>query len=61
MRTLRVGIDAAENHLLYKSSRLWNNLPEKLCLSSNIDYIKSALKISILKVKKSPMIVLLSF
>jgi hypothetical protein len=37
MRTPRVGIDAAENSFVVKSSRLWNNLPENLCLNSNID------------------------
>jgi hypothetical protein len=42
MRTLHVGNDAAENSL--KSSRLWKILPEKLCLNSNIDSFKSALK-----------------
>jgi hypothetical protein len=29
MRTPRVGIDAAENSFIVKSSRLWHNLPEK--------------------------------
>jgi hypothetical protein len=44
MRTPRVGIDAAENSFIVKSIRLWNNLPEKLCLNSNIDSFKSYLK-----------------
>jgi hypothetical protein len=44
MRTPRVGIDAAENSFIVKSSRHWSNLPEKLCLDSNIDSFKSYLK-----------------
>jgi hypothetical protein len=44
MRTPRVCIDEAENSFIVKSSRLWNNLPEKLCLDSNIDSFKSSLK-----------------
>jgi hypothetical protein len=31
MRTPRVGVDAAENSFVVKSSRIWDNLPEKLC------------------------------
>jgi Reverse transcriptase (RNA-dependent DNA polymerase) len=44
MKTPRVGIDVAENSFIVKSSRLWNNLPEKLCSNSNIDSFKSSLK-----------------
>jgi hypothetical protein len=36
--------DAAENSFVVKSSRLWNNLPEKLCLNLNINSFKAALK-----------------
>jgi hypothetical protein len=44
MRTPGVDIDAAENSFIVKSSRLWNNLPEKLCSDSNVDSFKSSLK-----------------
>jgi hypothetical protein len=44
LRTPRVGVDAAENSFVVKSSRLWNNLPEKLCSNTNIDSFKSSLK-----------------
>jgi len=44
LRTPRVGVDAAENSFVVKSSRLWNNLPEKLCANSNINSFKAALK-----------------
>ena len=44
LRTPRVGVDAAESSFIVKSSRLWNNLPEKLCLNSNIDFFKITIK-----------------
>jgi len=40
----RVGVDGAENSFVVKSSRLWNDLPEKLCSDSNIKSVKIALK-----------------
>jgi len=40
----RVGVDALENSFIVKSSRLWNNLPDKLWLISIIYCFKSALK-----------------
>jgi hypothetical protein len=40
----RVGVDAAENSFVIKCSRLWNNLPEKLCSNTNFDSFKSSLK-----------------
>jgi len=43
-RIPRVGLGAPENSFIVKSSRLWNNLPDKLCLISNIDCFKSSLK-----------------
>jgi hypothetical protein len=43
-RTPRVGVDAAENSFVVKCSRFWNNLPEKLCLNSNIKSFNIALK-----------------
>ena len=43
LRTPRCGVDAAENSFVVKSSRLWNDLPEKLCSDSNIKSIKIAL------------------
>jgi hypothetical protein len=33
-----------KNSFIVKSNRLWNNLPEKLCLNSNIDLFIKALK-----------------
>jgi hypothetical protein len=42
--TKPIGVDAPENSFIVKSSRLWNNLPDKLCLISNVDCFKSALK-----------------
>jgi hypothetical protein len=44
LRTPRVGVDAAENSFVVNSSRLWNDLPEKLCSNSNINSFKAALK-----------------
>jgi Reverse transcriptase (RNA-dependent DNA polymerase)/Endonuclease-reverse transcriptase len=44
LRTPRVGLDAAENSFIVKSSRLWNNLPEKLCANTNIDSFKRSLR-----------------
>jgi hypothetical protein len=44
LRTPRVGADAAENSFVVKSSRLWNNVPEKLYSNTNIDSFKSSLR-----------------
>jgi hypothetical protein len=44
VRTPRVGMNAPENSFIVKSSRLWNNLPDKLSLTFSIDCFKSALK-----------------
>jgi len=44
LRTPRVGVDAADNSFVVKSSRLWNNLQGKLCLDSTINSFKAALK-----------------
>jgi hypothetical protein len=44
LRTPRVGVDVAKNSFIAKSSRLWNNLPEKLCLNSNMNLFKIAVQ-----------------
>jgi hypothetical protein len=44
LRTPRVGVDDTENSFVVKSSRLLNDLPEKLCLNSKVILLKIALK-----------------
>jgi hypothetical protein len=64
VKTPRVGVDAPENSFIVKSSRLWNNFPDKLCLTSNILIVSKLLsKTCILKaIQRSLLIVVfLSF
>jgi len=43
-KIINFGVYTPENSFILKSSRLWNSLSVKLCLTSNMDSFKSVLK-----------------